>query len=111
MIGEHGYGILIGDFNKWVVRISTIIDWIRDTFKMRVGVHGLKYLEHFNGFLASIILIFNIMDGFLIFEYTELSIFIPYEIVDVYIDEIWIVPYDRFIRLMFISMRFGFDHS
>ena len=64
------------------MRISTIIDWIKDAFKMRVGVHGLKYLELFNEFLASIILIF-ILDGFLIFEYAELSIFISYEIVDV----------------------------
>ena len=42
--------MLIGDFNKWVVRISTIIDWIRDAFKMRVGVHGLKYMELLNEF-------------------------------------------------------------
>ena len=38
-------GILIGDFDEWVVRISMIIDWIRNAFKATVGVHGLKYLE------------------------------------------------------------------
>ena len=64
------------------MRISTIIDWIRDAFKVRVGVHGLKYLKLFNEFLSSIILIL-ILDGFLTFEYANLSIFITYEIVDV----------------------------
>ena len=49
--------ILIGDFNEWVVRISMIIDLIRNAFKMRVGVHGLKYLELWNEFFASIVLV------------------------------------------------------
>ena len=68
-------GILIGDFNEWVVRISTIVDLIRNAFKMRVGVHGLKYMELLNEFFASIVLIL-ILNGFLIYEYTDLSIFI-----------------------------------
>ena len=46
-------GILTGDFDEWVVRISTIIDWIRNAFKMRVGVHGLKYLELLSEFLVN----------------------------------------------------------
>ena len=72
-------GILTGDCDKWVVRISMIIDWIRNAFKMRVGVHGLKYMELLNEFFASIVLVL-ILDGFLIFEYTDLSILITYEI-------------------------------
>ena len=43
-------GILIDDFDEWVVRISVIIDWIRDAFKMRVCVHRLKYMEPLNDF-------------------------------------------------------------
>ena len=50
-------GILIGDFDEWVVRISMIIDWIRNAFKMRVSAHGLKYLELLNEFFASIVLV------------------------------------------------------
>ena len=50
-------GILIGDSDEWVVRISMIIDWIRNAFKMRVGVHGLKYLELWNKFFTSVVLV------------------------------------------------------
>ena len=46
---------------------------------MRVGVHGLKCMEPFGDFFASIVLIL-ILGGFLIFEYTDLSIFITYKI-------------------------------
>ena len=46
---------------------------------MRVGVHGLKCMESFGEFFASIVLIL-ILGGFLIFEYKDLSIFISYEI-------------------------------
>ena len=46
-----------------------------------MSVHGLKYIELLNEFLASIVLIL-ILDGFLIFEYTDLNIFITYEVVD-----------------------------
>ena len=46
-------GMLIGDFDEWVVRISMIIDWIRNAFNMRVGVHGLKYMEPLNEFFTN----------------------------------------------------------
>ena len=46
---------------------------------MRVGVHGLKCMEPFGKFFASIVLIL-VLGGFLTFEYTDLSIFITYEI-------------------------------
>ena len=46
---------------------------------MRVGVHGLKCMEPFGEFFASIVLIL-ILGGFPTFEYTDLSIFITYEI-------------------------------
>ena len=63
---------------------------------MRVSVHGLKYLEPFGKIFASIVFIL-ILGGFLIFEYTELSIFITYEILEmVWMDMIWIMFYGDF---------------
>ena len=74
-------GILIGDFDEWVVRISTIIDWIRDTFKMRVGVHGLKYMKLLYG-LSRVYSLFSILCGLIIFEYTDSNIFLTYGMVE-----------------------------
>ena len=68
--------MLTGDFDEWVVRISTIIDWIRNAFKTRVGVHGLKYLKLLNEFFANRTCL--ILSGFLIFEHTVLSVFFMY---------------------------------
>ena len=56
-----------------------IIDGIRNAFKTRVDVHGLKYMGLLNDFFASIVLVL-ILSGFLIFEHTILSIFFTYGI-------------------------------
>ena len=61
--------------------IRMIINWIRDAFKMRVGVHGLKYMKLLYG-LSRVYSLFSILCGFIIFEYTDSNIFLTYGMVE-----------------------------